>query len=180
VGMPYGTVDAAVGNTGTGEAQGWAPRKPPRFDLNRQVILDGSVARLTTVWTQRCVTSDLTMNKVISILALTLALAVSAFGQQINYRLGAIFGRSELYGVVGTDLFPVFPKWKINAEAVTFTPLGGVSTESPIFGGAGLVRRWMQPEGHAFEAGASAVTEVGNGWSRIDQISFAISGGVRF
>lgn len=107
-------------------------------------------------------------------------LMTGSFAQQINYRLGAIVGRSELYGVVGADLFPVFPQWKINAEGVTFTPLGGVSTESPMFGGAGLVRRWLQPEGHSFEAGISVVTEIGNGWSMIDQMKLGLSGGVRF
>lgn len=114
------------------------------------------------------------------ITAIIFCLSAGALSQSINYRLGAVLGRSELYGVVGADLFPVFPKWKVNAEAVTFTPLGGVSSESPMFGGAGLVRRWMQPEGHSFELGVSVVTEVGNGWSMIDQMKLGVSGGVRF
>lgn len=118
--------------------------------------------------------------KTITAIIIGICLTAGSLAQGINYRLGAIIGRGELYGVVGTDLFPVFPRWKVNAEAVTFTPLGGVSTESPVYGGVGLVRRWDQPEGHAFEAGFSFVTEVGNGWKRIDQINFGFSGGVRF
>jgi hypothetical protein len=118
--------------------------------------------------------------KTITAIITGICLTSGALSQGINYRLGAIAGRSELYGVVGADLFPVFPKLKINAEAVTFTPLGGVSAESPMYGGAGLVRRWLQPEGHSFEAGASVLTEVGNGWSMIDEMKFGISAGVRF
>ena len=104
----------------------------------------------------------------------------SGIAQQINYRMGAILGRSELYAVVGTNLFPVFPKWKVNAEAVAFTPLAGVSAESPAYAGAGLMRRWNQPEGHSFELGASFLTEVGNGWNRLDLLKFGISAGARF
>lgn len=109
-----------------------------------------------------------------------ICLMTGGMAQQINYRLGAILGRSELYGVVGTDLFPVFPKWKVNAEAGMFTPLGGVSEESPAYAHAGLVRRWLQPEGHSYEAGISVATEVGNGWARIDDWKLGISAGVKF
>ena len=106
------------------------------------------------------------------------AIAVSSFAQNVNYRIGGIVGKGDLYGVVGVNLFEIHDGlW---AETVTFTPLAGVSTELPMLAGFGVMREWNQPRGYSVNAGVSVLAPVGTGWSRVDNLKIGASIGVKF
>lgn len=112
------------------------------------------------------------------IIASAAIIAAGSFAQQINYRIGGVIGKGDLYGVVGVNLFELHDGlW---AETVTFTPLAGVSPELPALAGFGVMREWNQPRGYSVNTGVSILAPIGVGWSRVDNLKVGASVGVRF